>query len=70
MKTGAEGLVADYLTPEQLWNKTFAFKTSGEKNFQPFRLKIKVVQKATPILSRNCCKNTLEAIANNQNEFY
>ena len=24
MKTGAEGLVASYLTPEELWNKTFA----------------------------------------------
>jgi type I restriction enzyme R subunit len=24
MKTGVEGLVADYPTPEQLWNKTFA----------------------------------------------
>ena len=26
MKTGVEGLVADYLTPEQLWNKTFALQ--------------------------------------------
>ena len=24
MKTGAEGLVADYLSPDGLWNKTFA----------------------------------------------
>ena len=24
MKTGVEGLVADYLTPEELWNKTFS----------------------------------------------
>ncbi|MBK7799248.1 MAG: DEAD/DEAH box helicase family protein [Saprospiraceae bacterium] len=26
MKTGAEGLVADYLTPEQLWDKTYAIE--------------------------------------------
>ena len=24
MKTGEEGLVADYLSPEELWNKTFS----------------------------------------------
>jgi len=26
MKTGAEGLVTDYLTPEQLWDKTYAIE--------------------------------------------
>jgi hypothetical protein len=31
MKTGAEGLVADYLTPEQLWNKTFAVHNELER---------------------------------------
>jgi type I restriction enzyme R subunit len=41
MKTGAEGLVADYLTPEQLWNKTFAVQNEWRENFLPFRLKIK-----------------------------
>jgi type I restriction enzyme R subunit len=41
MKTGAEGLVNDYLTPDELWNKTFASKTNGEKNLPMFRLKIK-----------------------------
>lgn len=30
MKTGAEGLVADYLTPEQLWNKTFGSIDNGK----------------------------------------
>ena len=30
MKTGAEGLVTDYLTPEQLWNKTYASIDNGQ----------------------------------------
>jgi type I restriction enzyme R subunit len=29
MKTGAEGLVANYLTPEELWNKTYPSTGSG-----------------------------------------
>ena len=33
MKTGAEGLVADYLTPEELWNKTFAVQNEWREKF-------------------------------------
>lgn len=33
MKTGAEGLVTDYLTPEQLWNKTFAEQNNWREQF-------------------------------------
>ena len=29
MKTGAEGLVADYLTPDELWNKTYPVASTG-----------------------------------------
>lgn len=30
MKTGEEGLVTDFLSPEQLWNKTFPSTSSGQ----------------------------------------
>ena len=33
MKTGKEGLVADYLTPEQLWNKTYSEQNTWRENF-------------------------------------
>ena len=33
MKTGAEGLVANYLTPEELWNKTFPKKGGAAAEF-------------------------------------
>src|SRR5690554_3531155 len=33
MKTGAEGLVADYLSPEELWNKTFAEQNEWREKF-------------------------------------
>jgi type I restriction enzyme R subunit len=33
MKTGSEGLVADYLSPEELWNKTFAEQNEWREKF-------------------------------------
>jgi len=33
MKTGAEGLVANYLTPEELWNKTFTVQNEWREKF-------------------------------------
>ena len=33
MKTGTEGLVADYLTPDELWNKTFAEQNNWREKF-------------------------------------
>lgn len=33
MKTGTEGLVADFLSPEELWNKTFAEKNEWLEKF-------------------------------------
>ena len=45
MKTGAEGLVANYLTPDELWNKTFPKLINelveyGVINLMQFPLKI------------------------------
>jgi len=34
LKTGAEGLVDNYLSPEELWNKTFATKNNGQNEWQ------------------------------------
>ena len=33
MKTGEEGLVADYLSPEELWNKTFSDQNAWREQF-------------------------------------
>tara|TARA_R110001592_G_scaffold262565_1_gene527667 strand:- start:53104 stop:55431 length:2328 start_codon:yes stop_codon:yes gene_type:complete len=33
MKTGEEGLVSDYLSPEELWNKTFAEQNDWREKF-------------------------------------
>jgi type I restriction enzyme, R subunit len=33
MKTGEEGLVTDFLSPEQLWNKTFAEQNDWREKF-------------------------------------
>jgi type I restriction enzyme, R subunit len=33
MKTGAEGLVDNYLTPEELWNKTYAVQNEWREKF-------------------------------------
>ncbi|NCD42359.1 MAG: DEAD/DEAH box helicase [Bacteroidia bacterium] len=33
MKTGEEGLVSDFLSPEQLWNKTFAEQNNWREQF-------------------------------------
>lgn len=47
METGAEGLVEGFLSPDQLWEKTFptqlpilTVRKNGEKLLQPFPLKI------------------------------
>ena len=79
MKTGAEGLVADYLTPEQLWNKTYPADESTlavtlYKPVNEWRLKFADV----PFEDKSgtwqlryyqeiAVRNTIEAIANGKN---
>jgi type I restriction enzyme, R subunit len=77
MKTGSEGLVSDYLTPEELWNKTYTgSNTQAVTVYSPandWRLKFSDI----PYEDRSgtwelryyqeiAVRNTLEAIANNQ----
>jgi type I restriction enzyme R subunit len=67
MKTGAEGLVSNYLTPEELWNKTFAIQNEWREKFStiPFEY---VKGKNDPRYYQDIAvNNTLEAIANNAN---
>ena len=77
MKTGAEGLVADYLTPEELWSKTYTgsntqvvtlYNTANEWRIKfaniPFEDKSGTWQ--LRYYQEIAVRNTLEAIANNQ----
>jgi type I restriction enzyme, R subunit len=70
MKTGAEGLVADYLSPEALWNKTFPPAGAGQDAVNAWREKFAAV----PFEDKSgtwqlryyqeiAVKNTLEAVA-------
>jgi type I restriction enzyme R subunit len=69
MKTGAEGLVTDYLTPEELWNKTYP-ESETTKSAETWREKFSSVpyedKSGTWQLryyQEIAVKNTLEAIA-------
>jgi len=72
MKTGAEGLVADYLTPEQLWNKTYSIEngklTIENDWFEKFaNVPFEDVggTKGARYYQEIAVNNTLEAVANN-----
>ena len=65
MKTGAEGLVADYLTPEQLWNKTFAVQNEWREKFSAIPFEDIGGTKGARYYQEIAVNNTLEAIANN-----
>ena len=66
MKTGSEGLVDRFLTPEELWNKTFAEQNDWRETFAniPFHDKSGAWQPR--YYQEIAVKNTMEAIANGQ----
>ena len=70
LKTGAEGLVDNYLTPEELWNKTFATKNNGQNEWREKFAKVPFEDKSGTWQLRYyqeiAVKNTLEALANNK----
>jgi len=73
MKTGAEGLVADYLTPEELWNKTYSIdngKLTIENEWREKFASVPYEDKSGTWQLRYyqeiAVRNTIEAIANNQ----
>ncbi len=65
MKTGAEGVVADYLSPTQLWNKTFAIQNEWREKFAAIPFEDIGGTKGARYYQEIAVNNTLEAIANN-----
>jgi len=66
MLTGAEGLVADYLTPDELWEKTFAVQNEWREKFSAIPFEDKGGTWQLRYYQEIAVKNTLEAIANNK----
>ena len=66
MKTGAEGLVADYLTPDELWDKTFAVQNLWREKFSAVPFEYVKGKNDPRYYQEIAVNNTLEAIANNQ----
>ena len=69
MKTGAEGLTNKFLTPDELWNKTYP-KIVGSEVAEQWRDKFSAIpyedvggSKGTRYYQEIAVKNTLEAIA-------
>ncbi|MDO9098498.1 MAG: DEAD/DEAH box helicase family protein [Candidatus Methanoperedens sp.] len=66
MKTGAEGLVAAYLTPDELWNKTFAVQNEWREKFSAIPFEDVGGTKGARYYQEIAVNNTLEAVANNE----
>lgn len=65
MKTGAEGLVDNYLSPEELWNKTFAVQNEWREKFASVPFEDKSGTWQLRYYQEIAVNNTLEALANN-----
>ena len=63
MKTGEEGLVTDYLSPEQLWHKTFAEQNEWREKFANVPFEDKSGTWQLRYYQEIAVKNTLEALA-------
>ena len=66
MKTGTEGLVADFFTPDELWNKTFTVQNEWRERFAAVPFEDKSGSWQLRYYQEIAVKNTLEAIANNK----
>lgn len=64
MKTGEEGLATDFLSPEQLWNKTFAEQNEWREKFANVPFEDKSGSWQLRYYQEIAVKNTLEALAN------
>lgn len=66
MLTGAEGLVANYLSPDELWNKTFVAQNEWREKFSAIPFEDKGGTWQLRYYQEIAVKNTLEALANNK----
>ena len=66
MASGQEGLVNNYLTPEELWNKTFAVQNEWRDKFSAIPFEDKSGTWQLRYYQEIAVKNALEAVANNQ----
>ena len=64
MKTGAEGLVTNYLTPDELWDKTFAVQNEWREKFSAVPFEDKSGSWQLRYYQEIAVRNTIEAIAN------
>lgn len=64
MKTGEESLVTDFLSPEKLWNKTFAEQNEWREKFANIPFEDKSGTWQLRYYQEIAVKNTLEALAN------
>jgi type I restriction enzyme R subunit len=67
MKTGVEGLVENYLSPEELWNKTFAVQNDWREKFSSIPFEYVKGKNDPRYYQEIAVNNTLEAIAHNKN---
>jgi type I restriction enzyme R subunit len=66
MESGKEGLVANYLSPDELWNKTFAVQNEWRDKFAAIPFEDKSGTWQLRYYQEIAVKNALEALANNQ----
>ena len=67
MKTGTEGLVEDFLSPDELWNKTFAEQNEWREKFAAIQFENIGGTKQPRFYQEIAVNNVLEAIANKRN---
>ena len=60
MKTGTEGLVADFFTPDELWNKTFTVQNEWRERFAAVPFEDKSGSWQLRYYQEIAVKNTLE----------
>jgi type I restriction enzyme R subunit len=66
IKTAKEGLVANFLTPDQIWDKTFASQNQWRDTFNEVPYEDVGGTKATRYYQEIAVTNAMEAIANNK----
>jgi len=67
LKTGAESLVTDFLSPQELWDKTYSDQNDWREQFASIPFEDKSGTWQLRYYQEIAVKNTLEAIAQNKN---